>query len=452
MAEDVEGRPEERPLERGPESVTPVDDAAGSPGLRSTLKKACAESGSSMAKLTVLATQNDPFRVDTPARNRDGEWLATQAKELGLGDRVIHLRGLHYMLASGEVVKPDGTPYLNDDDAWHWLGNDAAKAARWLGYIPFEQIKDARSSEPVIRLSVTEPPMPYLSVGVEVEIPEAWELEPTVGVDGFEAKQPFRIVLFGEKTSLEDVLAPIAERRQADLYLPAGEISDTFLHTMAKTGAEDGRPMVVLTFADCDPAGWQMSISIGRKLQALKATLFPELEFRVYRVALTPDHVREYRLPITPLKETEKRADRWTQEMGVEQTEIDALAALQPHLLDELARNAVDTFYDETLDLRVFEARSDWLAWAQARLDEQLDQEYLDQIQAEASAKLDELRDEIDRLNDSLQIGIDNIDLPEIVIPAPEMNGKSNGTPLLDSAWSWVEQTKSLRASKEYRR
>jgi hypothetical protein len=452
MPEDVEGRPEERPTDRAPEIVTPVVDAAGPPGLRSTLEKACAESGSGLAKLTVLATQNDPFRVDTPARHRDGEWLATQAKALGLGDRVIHLRGLHYMLVSGVVVKPDGTPYLNDDACWHWLVNDAAKAARWLGYIRFEQIKDARSSEPVIRLSVTDSPSPYLSVGVEVEIPEAWELEPIVGVDWFEARQPFRIVFFGEKTSLEDVLAPIAEQRNADLYLPAGEISDSFLHTMAKTGAEDGRPMVVLTFADCDPAGWQMSISIGRKLQAFRATLFPELEFRVYRVALTPDHVREYGLPITPLKETEKRADRWKLEMGVEQTEIDALAALQPHLLENLAREAVNTFYDETLEGRVSEAYSDWLEEAQDRLDEQLNPNHLDRIKAEAGAKLDELRDEIEQLNESMQISIDDLDLPDIVIPVPEINGKSNGTPLIDSAWSWVEQTTSLRASKEYRR
>ena len=76
-------------------------------------------------------------------------------------------------------------------------------------------------------------------------------------------------------------------------------------------GADDGRPMVVLYFADCDPAGWQMPISVGRKLQALEDRCFPELEFEVRRVALTPDQVREYGLPSTPLKETEKRADRW---------------------------------------------------------------------------------------------------------------------------------------------
>ena len=59
-------------------------------GLRSTLEHACAEERCSASALTVLATQNDPFRVDTPARHRDGQWLAMHAERLGLGDRKIH--------------------------------------------------------------------------------------------------------------------------------------------------------------------------------------------------------------------------------------------------------------------------------------------------------------------------------------------------------------------------
>ena len=44
---------------------------------------------------------------------------------------------------------------------------------------------------------------------------------------------------------------------------------------MAKIGADDGRPMVVLYFSDCDPAGWNMPIEVGRKLQAFKAAFTP---------------------------------------------------------------------------------------------------------------------------------------------------------------------------------
>jgi hypothetical protein len=293
-----------------------------------------AERGCSLKDLTVLATQNDPFRVDTPARHRDGEWLAITARELGLGDRQIHLRGLHYMVLGR--TKPDGTEYANTDADWLWLQGDCAKAARWLDYIPWGQIADQRNSPPEVR--EFEPPIPgaYLSTELHIEIP--YDITPTLYTDDFRGTQPNKLVLFGEKSSLADVLSPIARDYEADLYLPTGEISDTLMHRMARVAALDGRPMVVLCFSDADPAGWQMPVSIGRKLQAFK-TLFPGMpEFAMYRVALTPQQVGEFGLPSTPLKDTEKRADRWRAAWGVEQTEIDALASLRPELLDQVAR------------------------------------------------------------------------------------------------------------------
>ena len=81
--------------------------------------------------------------------------------------------------------------------------------------------------------------------------------------------------IFGEKSSLDDVVTPIAERYHADLFLETGEISDSHVYLMAAAAAEDGRPMRVFTLADCDPAGWQMPVSIGRKLQALRDLLAP---------------------------------------------------------------------------------------------------------------------------------------------------------------------------------
>ena len=208
----------------------------------------------------------------------------------------------------------------------------AARRTRFLGYIPFDQIVDQRNSEPTVRIfQPASVPWPYVSVGVDVDIPDVDAIEPHIGALGFDAVQPYKLVLVGEKSSLAEVLGPIAESYGADLYLPTGEISDTLIHQMAKIGAEDGRPMIVLYFSDADPAGWQMPVSVARKLQAMKFSLFPELEFEVHRVALTPDQVREYALPSTPLKATEKRANDWTRATGLE-TEIDALASLRPEL------------------------------------------------------------------------------------------------------------------------
>jgi hypothetical protein len=47
--------------------------------LRTVLEQACAEEGCSRLSLTVLAKENDPYRLDTPANHRDGQWAAESA-------------------------------------------------------------------------------------------------------------------------------------------------------------------------------------------------------------------------------------------------------------------------------------------------------------------------------------------------------------------------------------
>jgi hypothetical protein len=410
------------------------------------LRRAIETAGVPMNRLTVLAPANDPFRVDTPARHRDGAWLAEQADEVA-PHRTIHLRGLHYALIS--KTKPNGTPYTNSDADWLWLQSHAAKAARWLGYIGFDRIVDQRNAEPLVRMhEEIREPQPYISVGVDVEIPDADDLEPHVGVLGFAGRQHYRLALVGEKSSLEPILGGVAARYGADLYLPTGEISDTMAHRMAAAAAADGRPLVVCYFADADPSGWQMPISLARKLQAFKALSFPELEFRVHRVALTPEQVVLYGLPSTPLKDTERRADRWQHATGTAQTEIDALAALRPDLLRRIAEDAVAPYYDHTLDVRVWQAEQEWRDRAEDALASATDPDLLDRVQAEAAAVLDTLRDELDALNAALRIDPGDVELPVPVVPTALDPG---GAPaLVDSRDPFPEQCRRLIASKTY--
>ena len=112
---------------------------------------------------------------------------------------------------------PDGSQYVNDAEHWEWLQADAAKAARFLGYIPFDQITDQRNAEPVIRIRQHDGVHAYLTTELDVSIPDVSELRPRLDVDGFEGTQPYRLVLIGEKSSLADILGPLAGRYDADL-------------------------------------------------------------------------------------------------------------------------------------------------------------------------------------------------------------------------------------------
>ena len=232
-------------------------------------------------------------------------------------------------------------------------------------------------------------------------------------------RQPCRLALVGEKSSLAEVLSPLADRYDADLFLPTGEISDTQIYLMARAAEGDSRPLVVLYFADCDPAGWQMGISVSRKLQALKILLLQMPDFEVRRVALLPGQVREHGLPSTPLKATEKRADPWRAAMGVEQTEIDALASLRPELLRQAAEDAIGPFYDRTLNSRVAAARRRWLSEAQEAVERATDAEQLQAIRADAAGQLETMRQQIRALNAALRIDPEDIELPPYDIPRP---------------------------------
>jgi len=281
----------------------------------------------------------------------------------------------------------------------------------------------------------------------DVTIPDADDLEPRPIANGFEPRQAFSFAIFGEKTSLEEVVVPIARRRQADLYLPSGEISDTLLHAMAKDAAEDGRPFVIFTLADCDPAGHQMSVSIGRKLQAFRDLRFPDLKFEVVPVALTVEQVSELGLPSTPLKETEKRADRWREAFGVEQTEIDSLATLQPSVLREILDRAFDPYWDDTLDDRVEAAEAAWQTQAEEALAAQIDQDALEMLREEAAEKLGELQDAIADINEA---GGDRFTLPPIEVPQPEVDDDSERLALVSFDDDWVAATRALIRRKAY--
>ena len=409
----------------------------------------------SRGDLTVLSNQVDPYRLDTPAGHRDGAWLGEQLKTLVAPNRRIHWRGLHYAIASrGDILKPDGTPYRNNDADWTWMFTVAGKAARWLGYIPFDRIFDARNSEPTIFRQRTYRHLfsPFINLGIHVDIPDVSDIKPRIEADGFSEVQPYALAIFGEKTSLEDVLLPIARRYQADLYLPSGEISDSLLYRIAKDGAEDGRPLIVFVLADCDPSGHQMAVSIGRKMQAFHDLHFPDLEFEVRPVGLTVDQVKELNLPSTPLKETELRGDRWREAFGVEQTEIDALATLQPDALVKIVKDAIAPFYDHSLSNRLGDAYWLWRQEAQEAVDEQIDQAYLEQLRSQAGEKLSELRKEIDALNDRLSIAVDpeEIKVPTPVIPEAVIDESTRQPSLISSAWSWADATRALIQRKAY--
>jgi hypothetical protein len=262
----------------------------------------------------------------------------------------------------------------------------------------------------------------------------------------------FHFVIFGEKSSLEDLVKPIAESREADLYLPTGEISDTLVYRIAKEANEDGRPLVMFTLADCDPAGWQIPVSIGRKLQAFKDLFFPDMRFEVVPIGLTPEQVKKEKLPSTPLKKGESRASRWKEAFGIDQTEIDALTTPdKAPVLERFIKQAFKAYIDRTLGRRVDEAKSKWHLAAAEALAQQIDADHLARLREEGAAKLGELRAQINQINEQLNlVAGPHFNLPPIEVPQPEIALDPERQALVSFDHDWVEASQALIKRKAY--
>jgi hypothetical protein len=260
--------------------------------------------------------------------------------------------------------------------------------------------------------------------------------------------------MIGEKVSLGPVLRPIAKDVHGELLLSTGEVSEAAVYGIVKRAAEDGRPLVILYFVDFDPAGWQMPISVARKVQAHKYREFPTLDVRVIRVALTVEQVIELNLPDSPLKPGEKRASKWFKKWGREQVEIDALAALQPEVLNKIARDAVARYFDPTYKERfnkAMEMPEEHLAWfhrhpvyrkavGAVRKAYKPVVRVIAALQAAKVAAVDALRHIVDN---------EAPELPDVIVK-PEFGDDKPGEIIFDSSDDFVTATLKLKKLKEY--
>jgi hypothetical protein len=204
------------------------------------------DSGKSLDALCAMSAKRDPYRQDTPAGHRNAAWVAEMIEKYVVR-KTIHARGLHYALVTAQPIKPNGEIYRNNEADWVWLSEDALTTARWLGYVDFDRITDERNSPPVIRIP-TGMERIAISTMPEIRIPLAESIAPRIVVEqldrydpGHWRLQPYTLVICGEKTSLDPVITPIANRVGAGVFLPNGNMSDSMIARMVDMIEATGR-------------------------------------------------------------------------------------------------------------------------------------------------------------------------------------------------------------------
>jgi hypothetical protein len=303
--------------------------------------------------LFALSTSNDPFYT-TPTRRTDAEWFAKLWHKFGMA-KGSHLRGLHYRIISQRtpILMRDGTPYRNTEGCWQDLVS-ASKDARYLDLVSADDLADRRNDAPVtnIRETIVTPVAFVDDNEIELEDLEEMPEPPRAYLSDLERTQPYQIEIWVEKSTMNDVLEPIAEQYGVTLITGTGEISVTHCNLCIDRAEEDGRPARILYISDFDPAGLSMPVAAARKIEFFARRRNPDLDIQLHPIVLTPDQCRQFQLPRTPIKDTELRAESFEEQHGEGATELDALEALHPGELARIVRREINRFYDRNLDAR----------------------------------------------------------------------------------------------------
>src|SRR5688500_10566770 len=139
--------------------------------------------------------------------------------------------------------------------------------------------------------------------------------------------QPWHVEVWCEKDALTGVIQPVANVWGVPYVATRGFPSLTLLYESAVAMARTGKRCAVLYLGDHDASGQQISANLQADLRHHGANAY------VYRLALNPTQVAEYRLPTRPGKATDSRQARFAAQYGDASVELDALP---PDVLTEL--------------------------------------------------------------------------------------------------------------------
>jgi hypothetical protein len=417
-----------------------------------TIKELARLSSCKVTDLIALSRNNDPFYCGTEGDRQSASWFGKLWEKFGY-NYGVHLRRVHYQIVSfWDICLPNGKPYENTEQCWDYLAS-AASAARYLGIVDPASFVDRRNPKPVIPdFSRSIPSIEvygHSEFSFESELP-SFPSTPRYCLTGYQQVQPYSIEIWCEKSTMNDVLVPLCKQYDLTFVTGLGELSITATLQAVERIREQNRPARIFYVSDFDPAGACMPVSVSRKIEYFLRNNYPDLDVKLFPIVLTLDQVKNYQLPKTPIKETEKRKDSFEKQYGTGAVELDALEALYPGELRKIVWSHVQNYYDQALNSRVWQAEHS-LEKELADIQEGIINPYLEeleeleelhtelchQFEKEANSILQRTQDIHSRIAHSLQMA-----MPSIAdYPVPQGDIITNESiPLFDSNRSYESQ------------
>ncbi|MBS7610561.1 hypothetical protein KEJ19_08455 [Candidatus Bathyarchaeota archaeon] len=156
------------------------------------------------------------------------------------------------------------------------------------------------------------------------------------------------IEVWVEKDALVSIFSSIANGFRVITYPTRGYSSYTLVKEAIKRFDDyNGKPIIILHFADHDPSGLDMTRDIEDRLYK-----YYNGDFKVKRISLTIDQVKKYGLVPNPTKRADARSPKYIAQYGDECWELDAIP---PNELRAIIKDSIEAHIDaqiwnETLD------------------------------------------------------------------------------------------------------
>lgn len=359
-----------------------------------SIKELAKEANCRVTELLALARQNDPFYVGTPTDLAQAEWFLNKIWQPGGFRQGAHLRRLHYWAVSqGNLGDHNGEPYENTDRCWRYLCQ-AAKVARYLGYVRIQDIADHKNPDPHIYVSYSRhnTSVDFTVSPLEIEAPGIY----ISGFDNYAMFQPYHLEVWFEKSTMNDVLLPVCRKYRANLVTGEGEMSITATYALVKRIKEANKPTRIFYGSDFDPAGHSIPRAVARKIEWMLTTAELDADVKLTPLVLTKEQVEKYSLPRIPIKESERRAAAFEDVYGEGAVELDALEALYPGELAKIVGEALSAYYCEEAEAAAEERENELRQAIQEKVEEIIEP-YRDAIQ-EAIQALDGINTELQQL------------------------------------------------------
>jgi len=205
------------------------------------IKQLAKEQGKSVNDLLVMAPQNDPFYTGSKAQVRDAEWVSSLYHDVLESPRDVHIRRIHYgLVARSDIQKPDGAIYENTEKDWCYLEN-ACKYARYLNLIPAENFVDRRNPDPELNAEYWQ----NRDINEYVSSLNVRSILSNIYLDRVynpQLTQAYHLELWCEKSTMNDILMPLAEKYHANVVTGLGELSITAVDVCVKRVIYAKRP------------------------------------------------------------------------------------------------------------------------------------------------------------------------------------------------------------------